>query len=515
MFLGMTYRSILFLHDEDRLGKEEPEAPEFFTDLNLDQVVRAITIGRQQYRLEPYLYTPLTNIDAISYRHEVMKDLESKSLLDAVQGFATALNEVRRHLDQARKLRPRFQFARWYLDAVSLYCESVSSFVSLLTSIRLDSRGLVQFRDYATQTVNTNEFQSMYSEARGLTNRLAAIRYGVRIHGNSVEVHPMDIMTDYGKEVSKTFARFQHGTVKDYRVKFHDPPQMNSVEERILDLVATLFPDTFRALDQYVQSHEHFMDSGILQFDREVQFYIGYLDVINTVKRMKLEFCYPRLTDTSKEISADSTFDLALAHKRAEEHGTVVCNNFSLQDPERVFIVSGPNQGGKTTFARMIGQLHYLAQLGVPVPGRAAQLFLVDQLFTHFEREENADNRRSKLEDDLLRMQHILRHATSRSLLILNETFSSTSLEDALFLGRTVLEQIASLDAFCVYVTFMDELSEFNASTVSVMSTVDPNLPASRTYTIIRRKADGRAFALSLAERHGLTYDRLKERIQS
>ena len=144
--------------------------------------------------------------------------------------------------------------------------------------------------------------------------------------------------------------------------------------------------------------------------------------------------------------------------------------------------------------------------------GKEARLFLPDQVFTHFEREEDITNLRGKLEDELVRLHQSCQAMTS--VIVLNEIFNSTSLDDQIFLSAKVLEQILAVDAIGVCVTFIDGLSTLSEKTVSMVSTVDPKDPARRTFEIIRKPADGLAYALSLARKRGVTYEQLRTRVR-
>jgi DNA mismatch repair protein MutS len=514
----MEFRSILFgrVTDDGATSVEmipEETQPLFFTDLNLDQVLTSLVTGRGEYELKPFYYTPVHDTGTVRYRHEVMADLERDNVRKLVTEFADRMHTMREHLTQAAKLHYAYQKQRWFLDAVNEYCHAVGSLARDLRDIDVDSAGLRDLRDYLASYTESGHFTALVSATGKLYRDLAAVTYSIHIKGSRVQVGKYEGEPDYSAEVAKSFAKFQQGAVRDYRSSFRDWVDMNHVEAQVLELVARLFPEVFGELTGYCTGNQNYADPVITRFDREVQFYLAYLEFMRRLRGAGLEFCYPQVSAQSREISADGAFDLALASKLVQSREPTVRNDFFLAGAERILVITGPNHGGKTTFARMFGQLHYLASLGLPVPARQARLFLPDQIFTHFEREEDISTLHGKLKDELVRVHDVLEHATGDSLVVMNESFNSTTLDDALFLGGEVIRRLMRLGLLAVYVTFADELASLGESTVSMVASIVPDDPAARTYKIVRRPADGLAYAAAIAGKYGLTFDRVTERI--
>ena len=512
--------SILFpdkqRHDELR----QSAMPEYFKDLNLDQVVNALLRGREEFKLEPFFYTPLRYPDTIGYRQQILRDLEQPQCYTQVRQFALDIHDISKRM---LTVRESLQSTKIYhnnyltkgrcLDLARKYRAAINNLLDAVSIETLQSPGLQSFYVYLQNYIASVSFQDFSRYIDAMTTSLATVEYCMLIKKNTIKVRKYEQQEDHGQQILAVFDKFKHDHPRDYRHTLSDEPHTQHVEAAVLNLVATLYKDIFDDLDRFCEQHSAFMDDTVSMFAREVQFYIAWLEYISPLRQSGLPFCSPAMSTSKSNLMSTDSFDLALAASLKDLRIPVV-NSFYCEGPERVIVVTGPNQGGKTTFARTFGQLHHLGCIGCSIPGRQAVLFIFDSLFTIFEREEDIHSQSGKLQDDLLRLRQAFTSASDKSILIINEIFSSTTLQDAIRLGRRMMKSIIQLDAVAVCVTFLDELASYSPEVVSMMSMIQDDDPTQRTFKIIRHQADGLAYAIHIAKKHGLTYEDIQRRLQ-
>ncbi len=483
-------------------------------DLNLEPVLAALVKAgagdvRSRFRV------PLTSEADVAYRQDVFRDLATGALREAVEAFVRALGGLRaRARHTPAKGHPR-RAQRLALESASTYVGAVLALSEALAQARLGSQALRDVATYLDGYVRSERFIALRSDLARLERDLEEVTYGLEVLEDRVHVWPATAGADYGAAVERTLRAFGRERPRAAAEDEPGPTDLNGIEVEILDRVARLHPGPFAALATFAQVHDAFVDDGVARFAREVVFYLAYLAYVDRFVAAGLPFCLPEVSARDKRVDVHDAFELALADALVQEEAQVVVNDVRLVDDERALVITGANGGGKSTYARLVGQLHYLAALGCPVPARRARLFLCHELLTHFDRPEDPASLQGKLHDELMRLRALLDGATPRSLVVLNEAFSSTSSDDALALGRATLERLLDLDALAVFVTFVDELASFDERVASVATRIHPDDPSRRTFELVRRPADGHAHAVTLARTYGLTYEDLRRRLGS
>lgn len=505
-----VFRSILHVHGD---AERTPPAPDCLADLLLDQVLDGIALGDARGDLRPLFYAWARTVDEVTYRHEVFADLAQDRNRAPIETFVQDISAMRDHLGRAARLSHPLQRQGWQLHAMRTYCTAVSRLRTELAAADISSRGIREFRDYLDDYVDSATFGALSEQTDAVRDTMTSIRYTVHVTGLHVDVDLYDDQPDYSAQLAELFDRFRQDTVKDYHVRIPDYPDMNHVEEHILDRVAAQHRDAFARLAAHCAEHASFFDATLDRFEDEIRFYLSYLKYMRGLSDAGLPFCYPSVSTQFRGVYAEDAFDLALATKQLADRKLPVCNAFRLTGRERILIVTGPNQGGKTTFARTVGQVAYLAALGCPVPASRASLMLPDRVYTHFERQEHISSLHGKLDDELVRIHAVLGAATPRSVIVMNESFSSTTIADALQISTEVLRRIIDIGCVTVYVSFLDELATLDPACVSMVGGVEPDDPTMRTFRFSRRPADGLAYADALADKYGLSPEVLQRRV--
>jgi len=509
----MCFKSILFYH-KPTPNTLSPTST-MLSDLNLDQIIKTVISYKKDFDIEKFFYIPLDDATSITYRQEVINDLQNDDFFLKVDDFCQKMLKTKRQQKFIEQFDVEIYKKSWFFQMVVDYTKAILEFLKVLNDANLTSKGFKLLNEYILSFTNSTLYKSMQNDMHSLQKELNSIIYDITIDGLTIKVKRYEDEKDCSQKVKELFEKFAQDDAKD-EVECHYEKNRgtNHINAKILQFVGKLYPETFKKLDNFCATFENIVDETILTFTEEVEFYIAYLLYINDIKKPHLCFSNAKVQTQTKEVEIKDGFDLALAYKLSSKNRQIVTNDYTFKNGKRIMIVSGANQGGKSTYARAFGQIAYITKLGLLVPAKDATIFLYDNVFTHFEKEEHVYSLQSKLQEDLQRVHDMLDLATPKTLIILNEIFSSTSLQDALYLSKEIIKKIDKLDAFCIWVTFIEELNNTSDKTLSMVSVIDKNDIDKRTYKIIEKQPEGKAYAYSIAKKYHLGYEQILERIK-
>jgi DNA mismatch repair ATPase MutS len=242
----------------------------------------------------------------------------------------------------------------------------------------------------------------------------------------------------------------------------------------------------------------------------ELTYYINFALFISKAKEKGMHFCKAEpvaAKDGVCVMNAKGFYNLKLASSLASAD-EVVDNDLVFDKDHVVFLLTGANRGGKTTLTQAAGLLYVLAQGGIYVPADSFEYTPVDMIFTHFPADEDKTMDLGRLGEECVRFKEIFSDATSESLVLLNESFSTTSFEEGYYIAVDAVRALRLKGSRTIYNTHMHKLAE-NASEFNVSSIVMASEEGKRSYRVVEKAPEGSSYARDIAAKYGVTYEML------
>jgi len=481
-------------------------------DLHLDEVISAMAPGGFQ---QDVWHRPVTDVSVIEYRQDVVDDLRTPAIRRAAEHFEAAMSSARNSITAKRAGHYPVPAELNLLEAIARFCTAVTGFAQALSEAHPKSAGLSgvcgHLRDY--QAVSA--FQDLARGSADLLTELRGPAVELGLQAGTVWVDVDSGRAGWAGEIAAFFSRFE--IVDGARTVVPARPRryLNHVEAQAIGLVAELRPETFARVHRFAAVHEDFLPADLERLGEELRFFLGFWKVADQLAAQGVEWCRPRVLvgTAGGRLSVEGVVDLALALRSRPGDPALVPNDLALSRGERIAFVTGPNQGGKTTFARAIAQLAYLASLGLPVPARTATLPLLNPVLTHFPQPDDPENQHGGLADEIARLHEVMVAATGSALLVPNELFSATSAEDALELSQVVVPEFTAVGCRVLWVTFLEDLVTSVPGAASLVGQVAADDPTRPTFRFRHQPPAGRSHAAALATRHGLSSEDLARRL--
>jgi DNA mismatch repair ATPase MutS len=255
----------------------------------------------------------------------------------------------------------------------------------------------------------------------------------------------------------------------------------------------------------------------------EIEFLVKGTEMLSRLKTRGCDLVKPIIAPINDRVfDADELYNPAVALK-LNEGEEIVANDVRFNsDDAYIYVLTGPNRGGKSVITCALGLAVAMMQLGMFVPAKYAKISPVDAIFTHFPTGADDTIDKGRLGEECARLGEIFDAVTPHSLVLLDESFSSTGSYEGSYIAAEVLSGISMVGCRCLFATHLHELAaeidRINKDTVSRGGAKIDTLVAGieegqRSFKIFRAKPDGKSYARDIAERYGLTYENILKKI--
>ena len=283
--------------------------------------------------------------------------------------------------------------------------------------------------------------------------------------------------------------------------------------------VSQLLSHVTKKLARLIGKYVNISINEIVALIPELFYYTSWAVYIKSLSDAGRTFCKAKAFEEMPDglrMKAEGIYNLKLA--AAEDGVEIVPNDLDFDDASTVYILTGANRGGKTTITQAVGLLYALAQSGIYVPSRSFEYVPVDCIYTHYPADEDKTLDLGRLGEECSRFGKMFGECSDKSLLLLNETFSTTSFEEGYYIARDSVRAILSKGIRTIYNTHMHKLAvEIDAinsesEKYKAASLVVKSDEGKRSFKVVKAAPEGMSYAKDIAEKYGVTYEMLTKK---
>lgn len=501
--------------DRDASSKDTIALSPYYIDFNIDRIMRDINAYWKEDVSAFYKYFP-SDEEGQEYRKAIYADICKEGMFDALMEFRELMKQRKKIIENKKLTRSGLQKTVMTLSEIKCYVTAIDQLTKVLSERSLEAEGMKELLGLLNEYVEGSEFCELRQQVLALRVSLdsIAIKLSYQDHFLNVTFEEVEGKYDSFLKEFATPDRDNHKMLTFFQSKnpFGDSVEITAIEEEVIEIICKKYPKIISDLTQFVKSNENYAREFILQFSEEIAFYLSFYVFEQEMEKRGLYFTPAKKSDNNK-MMAEDLYDLALACQLSRDGIMPVANDTRMEENENFFVLTGPNQGGKTTFARSLGQLIFFSKLGLPVPAKRAEIPFYSRILTHFSVEESIETGKGKLAEELSRLAPMMEDKTQKNdFVVINELFTTAANYDACIMGKRVLDHFIGQNCHGIYVTHLQDLSKEDAGIVSLRAMM--NEEHKQNFKIVRSTDPALESSILLVEKHRLHYEQVKNRLK-